>query len=358
MTNNTNASAAAPKVLTTVLLLLLTSSLLLFVLASNNNSILILAKVSKKKLSLSSPSSSSPSFSTTTSHHILKKNNIGQEATGTSMGSSSSSSITKAVIINFDDGSKGQFTYAKPILDQYGFKATFFIVCNYANSGSKNYMNWNEITQLQNDGQDIESHTMNHRDLTALPLNEVNFEVGQSKQCLLDHGIINNGIGVNVFAYPFHEGPNDPTIVNTVAKYYDIARSGNIPLQFLNVATDRYSVAGINVALTTQTTSNSYYDSQILANFIKLVNSQDKYNTKGGGQINAIPIIVYHTIDYNSLDPNNTNPDLFSAEMKYLHDNGFRVLTMTDLKYSQNTNSLYLGDIPGITAGGVGRYRY
>ena len=37
------------------------------------------------------------------------------------------------------------------------------------------------------------------------------------------------------------------------------------------------------------------------------------------------------------------------AEMKYLYDNGFKVLTMSNLKYNQNTNSLYLGDVPGIT---------
>ncbi|MGH9974198.1 MAG: polysaccharide deacetylase family protein, partial [Nitrososphaeraceae archaeon] len=37
----------------------------------------------------------------------------------------------KVVILNFDDGRKSQFTHAKPILDKYGFKATFYVVCNY-----------------------------------------------------------------------------------------------------------------------------------------------------------------------------------------------------------------------------------
>lgn len=32
----------------------------------------------------------------------------------------------KLVILSFDDNRKGDFTYAKPILDKYGFKATFF----------------------------------------------------------------------------------------------------------------------------------------------------------------------------------------------------------------------------------------
>ena len=50
-------------------------------------------------------------------------------------------------------------------------------------------------------------------------------------------------------------------------------------------------------------------------------------------------------IGYKSL-----SPDLSDAEMKYLYDNGFKVLTMSNLKYNQNTNSLYLGDVPRIIA--------
>ncbi|HYV52141.1 MAG TPA: polysaccharide deacetylase family protein, partial [Candidatus Eisenbacteria bacterium] len=38
---------------------------------------------------------------------------------------------TKVVMINFDDSYKTQVLYAKPILDQYGFKATFFEVCGW-----------------------------------------------------------------------------------------------------------------------------------------------------------------------------------------------------------------------------------
>ncbi len=55
-----------------------------------------------------------------------------------------------------------------------------------------------------------------------------------------------------IFAYPGHQGANNPTIVNIVAKYYNTARSGDIPLQFLNVHSNRYALAGINVALETQ----------------------------------------------------------------------------------------------------------
>src|SRR5262245_28444353 len=72
--------------------------------------------------------------------------------------------IKKLVILNFDDGRKTQFTQAKPILDKYGYKATFYVVCQYSDS-KKGYMNWTELETLHREGHDIESHTNNHADL-------------------------------------------------------------------------------------------------------------------------------------------------------------------------------------------------
>ena len=34
--------------------------------------------------------------------------------------------------------------------------------------------------------------------------------------------------------------------------------------------------------------------------------------------------------------------NLFSDEMKYLHDNGFKVIKISDLGYSQSNNYLYI----------------
>jgi hypothetical protein len=221
-------------------------------------------------------------------------------------------------------------------------------------------MSWQQITQLQNDGMDIESHSMNHKDLATLPVADLDYEIGQSKQCLLDHGINGDGTGVNMFAYPGHSGADNPTIAKTVAKYYNMARSGDIPLQLLNVPANRYALAGINVVLETQIdkqTKSYINDFQTsLDRFINLVNNQDKYNNNENGQMNAIPVLAYHKIkpttnNVNDISASITSPDLFDAEMKYLYDNGIKVYTMANLKYNQNNNSVYLGDIPGITAG-------
>jgi len=50
-------------------------------------------------------------------------------------------------------------------------------------------MTWQDIETLNNQGHDIESKTMTHTDMNHLSLDELNFEAGQSKQCLADHGI-------------------------------------------------------------------------------------------------------------------------------------------------------------------------
>jgi len=60
-------------------------------------------------------------------------------------------SEVKVVGFIFSDGLKSQFTYAKPILDKYGFKATFDVICN--NVGKKDgYMDWAEIKKLHDGG--------------------------------------------------------------------------------------------------------------------------------------------------------------------------------------------------------------
>jgi peptidoglycan/xylan/chitin deacetylase (PgdA/CDA1 family) len=93
--------------------------------------------------------------------------------------SMTSSNNDKVVIINFDDSHKSEYTYAKPILDKYGFKATFFEVCNWVEAGyheSDISTTWENIAALQQDGMDIESHTMTHPKLNDLSQADLDYE--------------------------------------------------------------------------------------------------------------------------------------------------------------------------------------
>ena len=79
--------------------------------------------------------------------------------------------------------------------------------------------------------------------------------------------------------------------------------------------------------------------------FVTEVNSQNKFNKNG--IVNAIPLVAYHDIvllpDVSiSSEPSATTLNLFNAEMKYLHDNGFNILTFYNLGYNDTNNVFYL----------------
>jgi len=298
---------------------------------------------------------------------------IPNKAYGQSFPSVSSSDINiannnnKAVILTLDDGYKSQYTNAKPILDKYGYKATFDIICNDVENGEgvvrpNARMSWEDIIALYKEGYDIGSHSMDHKDLSQMSKKMVNFEVGQSKQCLLDHGINN----ITTFAYPFNGGSDEASVIDIVAKYYSLARTASDPLMFLHCdgfkdqssQTDcrtysdgndgrklnfvnRYSIIGWSHDA--ERRDNSYDDSEMYNRFVEVVNSQSMYNT--GDTVDAIPIVIWHRIDNGGKgdpDISATTIDLFEKEIKYLHDNGFKVLTMADVGYDENSNYLYL----------------
>ena len=265
--------------------------------------------------------------------------NVSTNVYGSSQLSNGIANQQKVVILNFDDGYESQYSNAKPILDKYGFKATFYIVCNYVGSGD-NRMTWEDIKSLQQEGHDIASHTMNHDDLSKLPPQKVEYEVAQSKQCLLDQGI-----NPKSFAYPFNGGSDDPSVINTVASHYSLARTATDPLAFLgwNDKCDTYKYTIMGWSHDSERKNNAYNDQQMFERFIQVVNSQNEYNSDG---VNAVPILIWHKID-NVNDEYSTSIDLFDAEMKYLHDNGFTVLTMADLVYDDSSNYLRISDSNG-----------
>jgi len=258
----------------------------------------------------------------------------------------------KVVILNFDDGRKSQYTQAKPILDKYGFKATFYAVCNYLDN-KKGYMSWKDIETLYKEGHDIGSHSMSHAHLEKLSKKGVSFEVAQSKKCFEDHGI-----NATTFAYPFNEGSSDKKVINIIAKYYDLARTASSPIAFLRcdglkelsnqddclqtskkgglTYVNKYSIRGWSHDMSRLV--NSYTDEELFDRFVKVVNSQSKYNKDG--VINAIPIIIYHRAGDSGVLEYNTDLDLFEKEMKYLHDNNFQVLTMRDLRFNEMRKDL------------------
>jgi peptidoglycan/xylan/chitin deacetylase (PgdA/CDA1 family) len=298
-----------------------------------------------RKLSYLTNSATATTNSTSVGRSIFKGISNSSVSTGQSSSSAINNSIQasnnnnndKVVVLSFDDNRKGDFIYAKPILDRYGFKATFFIICG--KTTDRGAMNWQDIAAMQKDGMDIESHTMTHPHLNTLNQNQLDYQIGGSKQCLASHGY-----NSTIFAYPYNSGQNDQAVVNTVAKYYNIGRTGTQSLMFLNCNGFRkdpqtdcrtYEPDGkLNYANRYEARSlsfdvieikDSFNNTKIFSDFVKLVNSQSNYNQ--GGKINAAPLITFHNVELTTNRPYYTNAILFDQLMKYLHDNGFKVLT-------------------------------
>jgi peptidoglycan/xylan/chitin deacetylase (PgdA/CDA1 family) len=85
----------------------------------------------------------------------------------------------KIVILTFGNTPKSQYIYAKPILDKYGFKGSFFIVCNWIETGGfkmrEPRMTWEEIRTLYREGHDIQAKSMNHERLTNISSEELDY---------------------------------------------------------------------------------------------------------------------------------------------------------------------------------------
>lgn len=73
----------------------------------------------------------------------------------------------KLVVLTFDDSARSHFETVRPILLKYGFGATFFITEGFDfKDNKKDYMTWEEISQLHRDGFEIGNHTRDHLAIT------------------------------------------------------------------------------------------------------------------------------------------------------------------------------------------------
>lgn len=211
----------------------------------------------------------------------------------------------KIVCVVFDDGWLSQYTFGLPVLNEFGFKATFAIVPSY--TSHQNYMSWVEIDDLAKEGMDIESHTYGHLSLNALDNSTLYNQLEVSQQTLRSRGY-----SANILIYPYGEGVNNQTVQDVVSKFYlcarDICRGkGNCNLS----SVDRFAIPSFEV-----------YNSTSLDSFAKYVD---------GSLGDMVSVVFYHKIGDSSQDAYTVSADMFKAQMQYLHDNNFTVMTLQQL---------------------------
>jgi len=125
----------------------------------------------------------------------------------------------KRVAITLDDGYLDNYEQALPVLQQYGFAATFFVVPDFVDGqpprGSRapvGFMSWSHCRELVRLGMHVQSHTSTHRDLTALGDAALRAELLDSRMRLEDE----LGQPVRHLAYPY--GRYDERVLEMVAQ--------------------------------------------------------------------------------------------------------------------------------------------
>ncbi|WP_295418432.1 polysaccharide deacetylase family protein [Sulfurovum sp.] len=127
----------------------------------------------------------------------------------------------KSFCITFDDGYADNFTYALPVLKQYGIKATIYLVPDYEYNSWEKFENKNydrllaceQIKQMQKSGLiEFGSHTLHHKNLLTISEEEAEVEIKRSKQAV--EQII--GMECKAFAYPY--GKYDENTVKLVVE--------------------------------------------------------------------------------------------------------------------------------------------
>jgi peptidoglycan/xylan/chitin deacetylase (PgdA/CDA1 family) len=126
----------------------------------------------------------------------------------------------RPVVITFDDGYRSNYEVAFPILQEYGCRATIFLVSSLF--GGRNVWDPEEpqepllqlchVREMQRAGIDFQSHTRTHARLTAVPPERALCELRTSR-CELEQAL---GAPVRGVAYPW--GAYDDTVLTLAAE--------------------------------------------------------------------------------------------------------------------------------------------
>ena len=150
----------------------------------------------------------------------------------------------RAVVITLDDGYLDTFIAALPLLLEFGFTATCYLVADRVGGISDwtvpaRLMGWRDVREWLSAGMAIGSHTLTHEDLTLIPPAKLWTEVAGSKARIEDR----LGVAVESLAYPYNQvGPREIQAVESAG--YRAACAGPalhdsvFALTRLNIASD------------------------------------------------------------------------------------------------------------------------
>jgi peptidoglycan/xylan/chitin deacetylase (PgdA/CDA1 family) len=223
----------------------------------------------------------------------------------------------KLVVLTFDDSSKSHVTVAAPLLKKHGFGATFFVTEGFdSRTNKRDYMTWDEIAQLHRDGFEIGNHTRDHKAPSAKDPKGTREQLEAINAQCLAHGIPRPVS----FAYPGNVLDKDvlPILHDLGIKF---ARRGGAPEYPYDKGRGFSYEPGRDHPLLIPSAGDAR-PGWTLDDFKRAV-SQAKDGKIAVIQLHGVPDTAHSWV--------NTPAPLFESYVKYLADNGYRVVALRDL---------------------------
>ena len=115
--------------------------------------------------------------------------------------------------ISIDDADKSFYEIGWPKFKEMGFPVTLFVNTSTIHENNKNYLNWDQIRELVNDGVSIGAHSHSHYHMADLSIEEVRAEIEISNNIFLKE----LGSIPPLFAFPYGEANEE--IINLLKEY-------------------------------------------------------------------------------------------------------------------------------------------
>jgi peptidoglycan/xylan/chitin deacetylase (PgdA/CDA1 family) len=141
----------------------------------------------------------------------------------------------RTIALTFDDGFASTYTHAFPLLAEYGFTATIFLISDYSGKlndwpGQPSFipryplLNWEQVREMAGYGFEFGAHTRSHPRLDQLGLDQAEQEILLSKARIEDE----LGTCVTSFAYPY--GFYNEVVKKSVEQHFAAACSTDLAL--------------------------------------------------------------------------------------------------------------------------------
>jgi peptidoglycan/xylan/chitin deacetylase (PgdA/CDA1 family) len=91
------------------------------------------------------------------------------------------------VVLTFDDGYVDNYLYAFPLLRQYGFRGTFFVITGFLDEQRHGYLSWEQAATMEENGMDVEPHSYTHTDLRGRSVDYLVWQIEGSREAIEAH---------------------------------------------------------------------------------------------------------------------------------------------------------------------------